>query len=101
MTTFAGQAYFFAMIVRLFDHSHASILIGTPSPFPGVHMSQAQSNSITCPFCNRQYNWKPDLAGRRVKCKCGNLITVPEVSPVEQQPADNTYDVGEVDLSDL
>lgn len=64
-------------------------------------MSQAQSNSITCPFCNRQYNWKPDLAGRRVKCKCGNIIAVPEHAPSEDQPAEDTYDVGEVDLSDL
>jgi hypothetical protein len=64
-------------------------------------MSQAQSNTISCPFCNRQYNWKPDLAGRRVKCKCGNVIAVPEVSPAEESPSDDTYDSGEVDLSDL
>ena len=63
-------------------------------------MSQAQSNSISCPFCNRQYNWKPELAGRRVKCKCGNVIAVPDAAPSEES-ADDIYGVGEVDLSDL
>ncbi|CAN5559832.1 hypothetical protein BH09PLA1_BH09PLA1_00670 [soil metagenome] len=60
----------------------------------------SQANPITCPFCNRQYNWKPDLAGRRVKCKCGNAIAVP-VAEAEAQAADDTYDVGGIDLSDL
>ena len=71
------------------------------NPFPGVHMSQAQSNSISCPFCNRQYNWKPELAGRRVKCKCGNVIAVPEAAPMDEHAVEDVYDVGEVDLSDL
>jgi hypothetical protein len=61
----------------------------------------SQATSISCSMCNRQYNWKPELAGRRVKCKCGNVIAVPE-APVEEVPAeDDTYDVSGVDLSDL
>ena len=35
------------------------------------------SQAITCPACNRQYSPKPELAGKRVKCKCGERITFP------------------------
>src|SRR4051794_21497346 len=32
---------------------------------------------ITCSGCGKTYVWKPELAGKRVKCKCGEAMTVP------------------------
>jgi hypothetical protein len=34
-----------------------------------------------CENCAREYVWKPELAGRRGKCKCGAAVTVPTVDP--------------------
>lgn len=54
--------------------------------------------SLTC-ACGKRYAWMPALAGRRVKCNCGNMIVVPTgsddpreqydlaVAPPEPQPA--------------
>lgn len=35
------------------------------------------TDMFTCGACSRQFRWKPELAGKRVKCKCGNRIGVP------------------------
>lgn len=35
------------------------------------------SDTFDCPACQRSFKWKPELAGRRVKCKCGQPIKVP------------------------
>jgi hypothetical protein len=39
------------------------------------------SDTIECPSCMRQYRWKPELAGKRAKCKCGGRVTFPATSP--------------------
>jgi len=31
---------------------------------------------FSCDGCNRSYTWKAELAGKRVKCKCGQVMTV-------------------------
>jgi hypothetical protein len=41
-----------------------------------------QSDSkFSCDSCGRSYAWKPQLAGKRVKCKCGQAVTVPDADP--------------------
>lgn len=40
-------------------------------------MSSTVGAGIQCPSCGKQYKWKPELAGRRMKCKCGGVIQVP------------------------
>src|SRR5436190_18637605 len=37
--------------------------------------------SIVCPSCGKRYAYKPELAGKRVKCKCGGVISVPAPPP--------------------
>lgn len=32
---------------------------------------------IVCPQCGRNYAWKSELAGRKVRCACGTTLTVP------------------------
>lgn len=45
---------------------------------------------ITCDQCGKSYRWKPELAGRRAKCKCGAAIAFPESLPSD--------DLGEIEL---
>src|SRR5438128_10730312 len=55
----------------------------------------SSSGKIVCGACGRQYGWKPELAGRTVKCKCGAAITVTRESPVAAAAAPEGYDVAE------
>src|SRR4051794_13791942 len=33
--------------------------------------------SFSCDQCGKEYKWKPEFAGRKVKCKCGFVMTAP------------------------
>ena len=46
------------------------------------------ADPIRCPSCGRTYAYKPELAGRRVKCKCGAAIQVPAAAPPDEDPPD-------------
>ncbi len=39
-------------------------------------MSSSARAPIVCTGCNRKFAWKPELAGRKVKCKCGDVLIV-------------------------
>jgi hypothetical protein len=39
-------------------------------------MPAMDASVIICGGCARKFAWKPELAGRRVKCKCGEKISV-------------------------
>jgi hypothetical protein len=41
-------------------------------------MSEIVADQFSCDACGKAYRWKPELAGRRVKCKCGQVMTVRE-----------------------
>lgn len=43
---------------------------------------------IVCSQCHKQYKWKAELAGRKVKCKCGQLITVSAAPPEQDEEID-------------
>lgn len=48
---------------------------------------------FTCAGCGKQYRWKAELAGRRVKCaKCTTIMTAPSFPPGDQQDED-LYDL--------
>jgi hypothetical protein len=38
--------------------------------------------SIECEACGRQFRWKPEIAGRSVRCLCGTRIKAPQTPPV-------------------
>jgi hypothetical protein len=38
------------------------------------------AGKITC-ACGKQYAWKPELAGKRAKCKCGAVVKIPAEDP--------------------
>lgn len=48
------------------------------------------SDAIQCPSCGKRYAYKPELAGRKVKCKCGGVITVPQPAP--ESAAEEEFD---------
>ena len=38
------------------------------------------SDSVTCAGCGKRYRVKPELAGRKVRCKCGEVFAMPEAA---------------------
>ena len=40
-------------------------------------MTQVDQVGFSCSACGKQYRWKPELAGKSVKCKCGSAMRVP------------------------
>jgi hypothetical protein len=45
----------------------------------------AGAGVITCPECGSSYPWKPQLAGKKVRCKCGKMFAAipPKALPAE------------------
>src|SRR5437867_3970116 len=44
-------------------------------------MSQVDEARFACEGCKKTYRWKPELAGKKVKCKCGTVMTCPAQEP--------------------
>jgi len=43
-----------------------------------------------CSECGREFTWKPEIAGRKARCKCGATLVVPKTRPgseIEDEPA--------------
>lgn len=64
--------------------------------FKGINMGATQSGKFSCGECGKSYTWKAELAGRRVKCKCGKPLTVPA-----QDPAAAMYEAPPEGFDDL
>ncbi|HEX4055232.1 MAG TPA: hypothetical protein VHX86_13290 [Tepidisphaeraceae bacterium] len=43
---------------------------------------------VTCAHCQRSYTWKKELAGKRGKCKCGQVLVMPPAPPRAESPDD-------------
>ena len=59
-------------------------------------MSDVATSRFSCESCGKSYALKPELSGRRVKCKCGHVMTVPQAppsGPAEQRVDDDLYDM--------
>src|SRR5688500_15462390 len=60
---------------------------------------------FSCPSCGKQFAWKPELAGKKGKCKCGGVLSIPAKPPAppaavkaaapEANPFDDPYSVAE------
>src|SRR4051812_1514565 len=42
--------------------------------------------TVQCPVCQKSYAMKPEFAGKRVKCKCGEKFTFPAANAPEASP---------------
>jgi RNA polymerase subunit RPABC4/transcription elongation factor Spt4 len=61
-------------------------------------MTQAAMGQIACAGCSRSYKWKPELAGKKGKCKCGEFLNFPVDDPSRQggvAEAAGEYDLNE------
>src|SRR4051794_30652218 len=61
----------------------------------------ANDGKFPCSACQRRYTWKPELAGKRVKCKCGEVMRVPQRSPAEEAADADALPPDMADLADL
>src|SRR3954447_11640808 len=50
------------------------------------------AGKFSCDACGKTYSWKPELAGKRVKCKCGQPISIPAHDPA----GDDVGDLGDL-----
>lgn len=48
-------------------------------------MAANQPGRIVCLSCGRSGPYRPELAGKRLKCKCGGVIQVPAAGPAEAE----------------
>jgi hypothetical protein len=62
-------------------------------------MSEATGPKFACAACGREFRWKPELAGKKAKCKCGATVEVPRQAPREPEPVPADDDV--IDMSDM
>lgn len=52
-------------------------------------MGQTDTQKIACAGCGRQYRWKPELAGKKVRCGCGHVVAVPAAPKPNEEPLDD------------
>lgn len=50
----------------------------------------SEATNIACPQCGKQYRWKAELAGKKVRCRCGEKFRIAEPSPAA---AADTYEL--------
>src|SRR5678815_2959020 len=48
-------------------------------------MEEVAQGKFSCGGCGKTYKWKPQLAGKKAKCKCGHVMTVPKELPAEEE----------------
>src|SRR5688572_11470594 len=50
-----------------------------------------------CKQCGKTYKWKPEFAGKKVKCKCGFVMTAPKApaAPADEPDLDALYDLAD------
>ncbi|HRK31018.1 MAG TPA: hypothetical protein PLD59_08050, partial [Tepidisphaeraceae bacterium] len=51
----------------------------------------ADLGRFSCEGCEKTYGWKAELAGRKVKCKCGTVMVVPVEAPAPEE--DGIFDL--------
>lgn len=51
----------------------------------------SEGSTFACDACGKTYAWKPAIAGKKAKCKCGSVLMVPAEEPVEETSLDDLY----------
>ena len=63
-------------------------------------MTQTAMDQIVCTSCSKAYRWKPELAGKMGKCKCGQLLQFPVDDPGAQAVMPKEEEAGEYELNE-
>lgn len=50
-------------------------------------MSEVDNQSVICAACQRKFRWRPDAVGKKFKCACGVVLSVPKM-PGIAKPVD-------------
>ncbi len=64
-------------------------------------MSEITGPKFACAACGKEYKWKPELGGKKGKCKCGGVLSIPAQPPLDEpepEPEpnfDDLYDVSD------
>jgi hypothetical protein len=48
-----------------------------------------------CPGCRASFGWKPQYAGRKIRCKCGQVFMPPDPPAAAPEPETDAYDVND------
>jgi hypothetical protein len=64
-----------------FDKTEKADHISQHRNWEDMFMSTVSIPQFACPSCDRKNVWKPAIAGKRAKCACGNVISVPSFAP--------------------
>jgi DNA-directed RNA polymerase subunit RPC12/RpoP len=56
-------------------------------------MDASKEDRFKCTSCGRRFTWKRDIAGRKVRCKCGESIRVPKSVDSQASSKDDTYEL--------
>ena len=48
-----------------------------------------------CPGCRASFGWKPQYAGRKIRCKCGHVFMPPDPATAAAPPEPDAYDVSD------
>lgn len=60
-------------------------------------MSETQQARFECSTCGKSYAWKPELAGKKARCKCGAVMHIPESVSAGDDDLGGLYDLAEDD----
>ncbi|HZN64309.1 MAG TPA: DMT family transporter [Tepidisphaeraceae bacterium] len=55
-----------------------------------------QELKFSCTSCGKEFRWKPELAGKKAKCKCGSVISVPAKPPAAPAPKSEDMDLDQL-----
>jgi hypothetical protein len=55
-------------------------------------MTDVDGPKFACAACGREFRWKPELAGKKAKCKCGAMVTVPTAPPAPAAVENDAFD---------
>ena len=55
-------------------------------------MPEITGPKFACASCGKEYKWKPELAGKKGKCKCGGVLSIPPEPPDEPEPGVDAFD---------
>lgn len=56
-------------------------------------MSNPAIPEFACDACGKKYKLKPEVAGKKVKCKCGSAFTAPELPAPTEPDEQELYDL--------
>jgi hypothetical protein len=59
-------------------------------------MGESDGPKFKCAACGREFRWKPELAGKKAKCKCGAAVSVPQTAPGAAVAEEDPFDVADV-----